>query len=61
MKILFNILIIILFSFAFSENDDKLIFVVTHFRHGSRAPQSINDNYLYLLTFLRVKGKVDKS
>ena len=49
MKILFNILIIILFSFAFSENDDKLIFVVTHFRHGSRAPQSINDNYLDLL------------
>ena len=50
MNLFLNILIIILFSFSFSEDDDeKLIFVVTHFRHGSRAPQRINDSFIDLV------------
>ena len=50
MKLLFNILIIILFSFSFSENNtEQLIFVVTHFRHGSRAPQYVNDSFMDLV------------
>ena len=31
------------------KSDDKLVFLWTHFRHGARAPQNIDDNYLDLL------------
>ena len=49
MSIIFYILIIYLISFSILDNDDKLIFVITHFRHGARAPQSINDTYFDIL------------
>ena len=49
MCLLYYLLNIYFISFSISDNNNKLIFVVTHFRHGARAPQSINDNYLDLL------------
>ena len=31
--------ILILSILSFSISDDKLVFLMTHFRHGARAPQ----------------------
>ena len=41
-------LIVILFSFSTINSDQKLIFVMTHFRHGARAPQNFYDQEKYL-------------
>ena len=46
--ILYILLIYSIFS-LYSDDGEQLIFVVTHFRHGARAPQNINDNYYDLL------------
>jgi len=46
--IIYILLIYYVFS-SYSDNGEKLIFVVTHFRHGARAPQKINDNYYDIL------------
>ena len=46
--ILFLLLLYSIFS-SYSNNGEKLIFVVTHFRHGARAPQSINSDFYDLL------------
>ena len=42
------IFIFLLITFLTIKSDDKLIFVMTHFRHGARAPQYYydQDNYL---------------
>ena len=39
----FSILIILLITISTIESKDKLIFVMTHFRHGARAPQRFYD------------------
>ena len=41
-------LLIILFSFSEINSEQKLIFVMTHFRHGARAPQNYYDQTNYL-------------
>ena len=41
-------LIVLLFSFSTINSDQKLIFVMTHFRHGARAPQNFYDQEKYL-------------
>ena len=46
--IIYILLIYSIFS-SYSDVGEKLIFVVTHFRHGARAPQNIDDNYNDLL------------
>ena len=46
--IIYILLIYSIFS-SYSDEGEKLIFVVTHFRHGARAPQNIDDNYNDLL------------
>ena len=38
----YYLLIILFFSLIISELNDKLIFVMTHFRHGARSPSIIN-------------------
>ena len=43
------ILIINCFVFLASDVQDKLIFVYTHFRHGARAPGTLDDENLDLL------------
>ena len=37
------ILIILFLCLAYSTQNDKLIFVMIHFRHGARAPISIGE------------------
>ena len=48
----FHILLICLISFSLSnieaENEEELIFVLTHFRHGARAPQNYLDKTQYV-------------
>ena len=41
-------LFLILFSFSEINSEQKLIFVMTHFRHGARAPQNYYDQEKYL-------------
>ena len=43
------LLLLYIFSLKGSELDDKLIFVGLHFRHGARAPQSINNSFYDIL------------
>ena len=51
--------IVVLFLIVHSQLDDKLIFVMIHFRHGARAPSLINsnidDNHLYNRLFIAKK------
>lgn len=50
MPLLFQILLIYLLSISKTNlNEDKLIFVMTHFRHGARAPSKISNKNLDLL------------
>ena len=49
MAVFIYLLLINIFSFKTSELEDKLIFVGLHFRHGARAPQSINNDYYDIL------------
>ena len=49
MNILFILLAINLISFSISEDQDKLIFLYTHFRHGARAPQAVNASFYDML------------
>ena len=56
LSLFFKIFLISLFSISKSSpNDDKLIFVMTHFRHGARAPLKIDNKNQDLL------GILDKS
>lgn len=32
--------------FAIADTDEKLIFLITHYRHGARAPNNLDDNFL---------------
>jgi len=48
MKKLLFFLISYLISFSISD-DDKLIFLYTHFRHGARAPQAVNSTFYDML------------
>ena len=41
-------ILILIFSLLEIKSDDKLIFVMTHFRHGSRAPSKYYDEKNYL-------------
>jgi len=43
------LLLIYIFPFKANEIEDKLIFVGLHFRHGARAPQSINSDFYDIL------------
>ena len=38
-----------LICFSISEDQDKLIFLYTHFRHGARAPQAVNASFYDML------------
>ena len=49
MSFVIYFLLIYSISSSYSEEGEKLIFVVTHFRHGARAPQNINNSYYDLL------------
>ena len=49
MPAIIYLLLIFSISSSYSENGEKLIFVVTHFRQGARAPQNINNSYYDLL------------
>ena len=50
LSLFFKIFLISLFSISKSSpNDDKLIFVMTHFRHGARAPLKIDNKNQDLL------------
>jgi len=49
MSFIIYLLLIYSISSSYSEAGEKLIFVVTHFRHGARAPQNINSTYYDLL------------
>ena len=49
MKISLLLLFIHLFFFSKSDEEDKLVFLYTHFRHGARAPQHINSSYYDML------------
>ena len=49
MKILLILLAINLICFSISEDQDKLIFLYTHFRHGARAPQAVNTSFYDML------------
>ena len=44
----FTFLIFLIFSLSKIESKDKLVFVMTHFRHGARAPQYYYDQENYL-------------
>ena len=46
MAFVIYILFISFLVFSVSDDPDKLIFAVIHFRHGARAPQAIDNNYL---------------
>ena len=46
MAFVIYILFISFLVFSVSDIPDKLIFAVIHFRHGARAPQAIDNNYL---------------
>ena len=48
MNIAFIILVYLLY-FSTSDGDDRLVFLYTHFRHGSRAPMDIKDDFTDLL------------
>lgn len=48
MKQFLLIFICYLISFSISD-DDKLIFLYTHFRHGARAPQAVNSTFYDML------------
>ena len=37
-------LIVVFFFIVNSQLNDKLIFVMTHFRHGARSPSSVKNN-----------------
>ena len=39
MKVFLNLLLLNLICFSISDDNDKLIFLYTHFRHGARAPK----------------------
>ena len=39
---MYYLLIILFFSLIISELNNKLIFVMTHFRHGARSPSITN-------------------
>ena len=39
-----KLLIVVLFLIVHSQLDDKLVFVMTHFRHGARAPTTLKNN-----------------
>jgi len=48
--LLFQILLLYLFSISKTNlNEDKLIFVMSHFRHGERASLKIDNKNLDLL------------
>ena len=47
MKLLIFTLIQLL-SFSISQNN-RLVFLYTHFRHGARAPMDLDDNYTDLV------------
>ena len=49
MKILLLLLFINLFIFSKSDEEEKLVFLYTHFRHGARAPQAVNSSYYDML------------
>ena len=36
----------ILSAFCFSYSEGRLVFLYTHFRHGARGPNQLNDNYV---------------
>ena len=38
-----------LICFSTSDEEDKLIFLYTHFRHGARAPQKVNASFYDML------------
>ena len=44
----FYFFVFLIISFLKIKSDDKLIFVMTHFRHGARAPQNYYDQVNYL-------------
>ena len=47
MKILAIILLFLnCILFAIADTDEKLIFLMTHYRHGARAPNKLDDNFL---------------
>ena len=48
MNIAFIILVYLLY-FSTSDEDDRLVFLYTHFRHGARAPMDIKDDFTDLL------------
>ena len=43
------LLFVILNLIPFLLSDEKLIFLVTHFRHGARAPQKVNETFYDML------------
>ena len=45
---LFTAIIIQLLFFSISQ-DNRLVFLYTHFRHGARAPMAINNNFTDLV------------
>ena len=49
MKVNFFLVIFLQSLFFSYSNDDKLVFLYTHFRHGARAPLDINDTFYDLL------------
>ena len=46
MSFLNNIFISLIFLFSRINTSEKLVFVMTHFRHGARAPQNFYEDYL---------------
>ena len=46
MSFLNNIFILLIFLFSRINTSEKLVFVMTHFRHGARAPQNFYEDYL---------------
>ena len=43
------LILIYLFYFSIADEDDRLVFLYTHFRHGARAPMDIKNDYTDLL------------
>ena len=56
----YSLLLIIFFQlFYFSLSQDRLVFLCTHFRHGARAPQSVNDSFYDILgEFWSIPGEL---